>query len=174
MVEIWKDIPGFEGKYQASDQGRVRSLDRDVQGRHKSGTEFKRLLRGKILTPAIYCKTGHLSLPLGRSTNGIPVHQLVLLAFEGPCPKGEEVRHKNGVSSDNRLENLEYGTRTENILDVYHQGKRWRKLNIEDVKEIRKLLSGGVKGVRIAEAFNVSEQSISKIKRGGAYSWLKL
>lgn len=160
MVEVWKDIPGHEGDYQVSDLGKVRSLDRCVNNVNKKGTEFKRFLRGKVLAPAVFCKTGHLALPLGRRTRGIPVHQLVLLAFEGPCPEGLEVRHLNGDPQDNRLENLQYGTRTENILDVYHQGKRWRKLNIEDVHEIRKRISEGEKITAIAKDFNLSATTV--------------
>lgn len=171
--EVWLDIPGFEGKYQVSDQGRVRSLDRLVRGKHRSGTEFQRLSPGKVLTPAVYCKTGHLSLPLGRLTNGIPVHQLVLLAFQGPCPDGQEVRHKNGNPKDNRLINLEYGTRTENILDVYHQGKKWRKLSAADVHDIRSKLAAGVTGASLAREYKVTDQSISRIKRGETFKWLK-
>lgn len=172
-LEVWKDIPGHEGNYQVSDKGRVRSLDRYSTGRSRKGNEFKRLLKGKVLKPAVYCKTGHLSLPLGRGTHGLPVHQLVLLAFEGPCPEGLEVRHLNGESQDNRLTNLKYGTRTENILDVYHQGKRWRKLNIKDVQEIRRRLAEKERVVLIAEDFNVSAVTIYNIRKGTIYGWLE-
>ncbi|WJY27425.1 HNH endonuclease [Sporosarcina trichiuri] len=172
-LEEWKDIPGHEGKYQVSNLGRVRSLDRYVRGETKNGTEFKRLARGKILTPGVFTKCGHLSLPLGRRTHGRPVHQLVLLAFEGPCPEGMEVRHLNGDPQDNRLANLEYGTRTENILDVYRQGKRWRKLSTEDVQEIRRRLASEEAVKSIAASFEVSIVTIYNIKKGVFYGWLK-
>ena len=172
-MEIWKDIPGHEGRYQVSNLGRVRSLDRYVKGRSRNGSEFKRLSPGKILSPAPYCKTGHLSLPLGRRTNGQPVHRLVLLAFVGPCPEGMEVRHLNGDPTDNRLSNLKYGTRTENIIDVYRQGKRWRKLSTDEVSRIRRKLEKGMTGASVARVFGVSEQTISNIKRGVNFKWLK-
>jgi hypothetical protein len=59
-----------------------------------------------------------------------------MLTFVGAPPDGMEVLHNNGDPTDNRLENLRYGTRTENILDVYRQGKVWRKLSVDDVQAI--------------------------------------
>lgn len=174
MDEIWKDIPGYEGKYQASTQGRIRSLDRSVSGTcHFTGQPFTRKIKGKILRPGRYCKTGHLSVVLGRGTPGKPVHQLVMRTFIGEPPKGTEVLHINGKPDDNALSNLRYGTRTENILDVYKQGKVWRKLTIEDVYDIRFELLCGIKGTAIAEKYGVSNSAISVIKRGRCYQWLK-
>lgn len=173
LTETWKDIPGYEGSYQASSLGQIRSVDRAITQIGRWGTPFTRRLKGKILKPGRYCRSGHVSVVLGRGTVGKPVHQLVTLAFLGEPGLYEEVRHKNGDPTDNRIENLHYGTRTENILDVYHQGGRWRKLSIKDVIEIRKLLKSGKQGSAIARMFNVSESTISSIKRGASYSWLK-
>lgn len=171
--EIWKDIPGHEG-YQASSLGRVRSVDRvKVLTHWLSGKTFEKTLKGKILSPAPYCKTEHLSLPLGRGTNGIPVHQLILMTFIGPCPKGMEVLHKNGISTDNRLENLRYGTRTENILDVYNDNGRWRKLSESQVQSIKNRLAKGEKGSKLADEFGVSQTIISQIKLGKIFWWVE-
>ena len=76
------------------------------------------------------------------------------------------------TGTDNRLSNLRYGTRTENILDVYWQGKKWRKLGIDDVEEIRFAMYCGWSGKEIAGKFHVSETTISRIKCGRAYKWL--
>jgi hypothetical protein len=136
--EIWKDIPGYEGRYQASSFGRIKSLKRQVRGANPyTRNTFLRTLPERILRPGRYCKAGHVSVVLGRGTTGIPVHQLIMVTFVGESPKGMEVLHNNGDPTDNRLENLRYDTRTENILDVYRQGGRWRKLDIEDVFAIR-------------------------------------
>ena len=173
-MEIWKDIPGYEGKYQASTEGRIRSIDRPVRGIcHYTGKEFYRRVKGRILRPGRYCKNGHVSVVLGHDAVGSPVHQLVMLTFVGPVPDGMEILHINGKPTDNRLSNLRYGTRTENILDVYHQGGIWRKLSVEDVGAIRFGLWCGIKGVELAAMFNVSQNTISKIKNGGSFSWLK-
>lgn len=170
--EIWKDIPGYEGKYQASNMGRIKSLSRKVPVKSRSGTWSTRTVQELILKPGKYCKSGHLSVVLGKRTPGKPVHQLILKTFVGPSCPGMEVLHKNGDPTDNRLENLHYGTRTENILDVYRQGKAWRKLTIDDVEAIRFGLSTGIKGRELASMFNVSEDTISKIKKGVSFSWL--
>ncbi|PKZ45231.1 NUMOD4 motif-containing HNH endonuclease [Gardnerella vaginalis] len=172
--EIWKDIPGYEGKYQASTEGRIRSLSRYVRGRcHFTGHYFKRKIKGRILRSGKFCKTGHLSVVLGHGENGRPVHQLVLLTFKGKPDKDQEVLHINGDPADNRLCNLRYGTRTENILDVYKQGGKWRKLSIEDVYMIRFYLLCGFTGSSIAKKFNVSPFTISCIKLRRTYGWLK-
>lgn len=172
--EIWKDIPGYEGRYQASSLGRVKSLERKVRSvNHYTGREFLRTVPERILRPGQYSKSGHLSVVLEHSGNGQPVHQLVMKAFKGNPPVEMEVLHINGDPTDNRIENLRYGTRTENILDVYRQGGRWRKLSIEDVESIRFSLYCGMHGVDLANEFRVSQTTISNIKYGRIYWWIK-
>lgn len=174
IEEIWKDIPGFEGKYQASTMGRIKSLDRLVRGKcHFTGHDFYRMIHGRILKPGRFCKSGHVSVVLGRGGIGKPVHQLIVLTFLGPCPNGCEVLHENGIPTDNRICNLRYGTRTENILDVYKDGGRWRKLSTDDVENIRFNLSCGITGVELASMYGVSSSTISRIKLGRSFGWLK-
>ena len=174
MNEVWKDIPGYEGKYQASTEGRIRSLDFEVNGIcHYTGKPFKRRIKGRILRPGKHSKSGHVSVVLGRRTSGKPVHQLVMKTFVGAPPEGEEVLHINGKPNDNRLSNLRYGSRTENILDVFRQGRRWRKLAIEDVYDIRFELLCGFSGHSIAARYDISDDTVSKIKTGRVYGWLK-
>ena len=86
MGEKWRDIPGYEGKYQASTKGRVRSLTRRVRV-VAHGTEATRVTRGRVLRPGRYCKSGHLSVVLGHGASGSPVHRLVALTFLGPPPE---------------------------------------------------------------------------------------
>jgi len=106
MQEIWKAVPGYEGKYEVSNLGRVNS--------------FVKYKAGLILKPG-RMPSGHLSVALGRGHSRC-VHELVLLAFIGaPLPK-HECRHLNGNPADNRLENLKWGTRSENILDAVAHG----------------------------------------------------
>lgn len=174
MQEIWKDIKGYENKYQVSNLGRVRSLERIVKSKNRyTGEPFDRKIKGKILKPGRYTKSGHVSVVLGRNQNGSPVHQLVMKTFAGEPPAGMEVLHINGNSSDNRLSNLRYGTRTENILDVYKLGGVWRKLSIEDVYQIRFEILCGLTGKDISKKHNISESTVSCIKRGDTFSWLK-
>ena len=173
-MEVWKDIPGYEGRYQASTEGHIRSVDRIVYSRSRTTRlPFARRLKGQVLTPGRFCKAGHVSVVLGRKTAGIPVHQLIMRTFVGEPAEGQEVRHKNGDPTDNRLANLEYGTRTENILDVYRQGKAWRTLTVSDVRDIRQRLANGERNVDIAKLYGVSEAAISGIKHRRCYAWLE-
>jgi hypothetical protein len=94
-------------------------------------------------------------------------------AFIGRPPAGEEVLHNNGDPTDNRIENLRYGTRTENILDVYRQGGRWRKLSTDDVGAIRFSHFCGIRASDVAREFSVSPQVISSIKHRRTFKWLK-
>jgi hypothetical protein len=126
VTEVWKDIPGYEGRYQVSDLGRVRSLDHRVR-LVSQGVETTRLSPGKILRPGP-SPTGHLSVSLGKG-NSKGVHTLVLLAFVGPRPEGQESLHLNHTPADNRLVNLRYGTRSENVLMDYETGGRVADLN---------------------------------------------
>lgn len=120
-MENWKDIPGFEGRYQVSDLGRVRSLDHRVRVVCK-GVDTTRLSPGRILRPG-RTKSGHVSVAIGRGNSRL-VHQLVLEAFVGPRPDGYDTLHLNHRPDDNRLINLRYGTRSENVAMDWAVGTR--------------------------------------------------
>lgn len=105
-VEVWKDIPEYEGLYQASTFGKIRSLDRYVNNR------FKNILRkGKILKPS-KSKNGYLRVVLMK--DGIKkyysVHRIVAKTFLPNNLKLEQINHKNEIKTDNRIENLEWCT----------------------------------------------------------------
>jgi hypothetical protein len=106
VSETWLPIPGYEGRWDVSTEGRVRSLPR-------------RRTRGGILRQRIN-KRGYMSLVLGSETH--EVHRLVALAFIGPRPVGHEVRHIDGDRQNARASNLAYGTRSENVLDKRAHG----------------------------------------------------
>lgn len=171
MEEIWKDIPGYVGKYQASSHGRIRSVDRYVPcGNQGKG---RKLLRGRVLRPAGQKTDPHLRVVLGHKAHGACVHTLVALTFLGPRPEGADVRHLDGDPLNNRVDNLSYGSRMDNILDVYRVGRPWRTLTVSDVLAIRARLNNGEKGSVIAKDFGVTQACISSIKTGRAYAWLK-
>lgn len=172
MTEEWKDIPGYEGRYQASTLGRIRSLDRRVRV-VAHGTEATRLIKGRVLRPGVFEKSGHVSVVLGHGANGSPVHQLVALTFIGPRPEGMDICHNDGNPKNNAVSNLRYDTRSENNKDVLRQGKRWRKLNLADVDKIREMLAQGMRGREIAKIYGVSDQIICAIKKGRTFGWYK-
>lgn len=109
--EHWRAVPGYEGLYQASDHGRVRSLPRPCTS-------------GRILKAKIRSRDGHAEVALSKDgrVRVCSVHQLVMLAFVGARPEGLEIRHRNGHPADNRLSNLAYGTTSENHRDRVHHG----------------------------------------------------
>lgn len=123
-MEIWKDLPGQEGRYQVSNTGNVRSTDRPVRV-VCHGVDTVRIAKGKLLRPGRN-KSGHVTVAIGKG-NSRQVHQLVLEAFVGPRPAGCEVLHLNHNPADNRLENLRYGTRSENLRMDYAAGTRQGK-----------------------------------------------
>lgn len=118
--EEWRAIPGFEGRYEISDQGRVRSLDRIVR-RFQYGKWADQPVRGRLLKQS-RAKSGHMVLMLGRRSGIVLVHRLVLEAFSGPPPPGCECCHNNGDSTDNRIKNLRWDTRSGNNFDRVRHG----------------------------------------------------
>lgn len=164
VVEEWRDIPGQEGHYQVSSLGRLRSLDRSV--RHAKGGLRK--IKGRLLKPGL-ARTGHLLTPLGRRTHGQLVHRLVAVAFIGPCPDGQEVRHLNGDPADNRVENLAYGTRRRNNMDVVLHGRR--ALTPPQIRAIREMYPTRKYGdlTRLAGQFGVSLSTVHAAAVGRLY-----
>ena len=121
-METWKAIPGYEGEYEVSDHGRVRSLDRYVECVGPVKGRYLSKKKGRVLRPGP-SNYGHLSVVLGRNKTRM-VHELVLRAFVGAPPEKHECCHNNGNPADNRLENLRWDTRGANIRDAIKQG-RW-------------------------------------------------
>lgn len=109
--EIWKDIDGFEGLYQASSEGRIRSLDREVAG--KAGSV--RILKGKLLKPGMD-KDGYLQAKLSKEgkIRTFKVHRLVYAAFNGEIPNELQINHIDEDKTNNRLENLNLMTPKQN------------------------------------------------------------
>lgn len=169
-MKRWRDIPGFKGYYQASTDGQVRSVDRLIPNSVGSG---HRLMKGKILNPAVYKNPGYptVALSMKGKVEYYSVHSLVLLAFVGPCPEGMECRHKNGVKTDNRLENIEWNTRSKNQLDRVEHGtsnsgerNHHAKLTDRDVLQIRRLYqTGKYTQARLARKFKISASIVSEI-----------
>ena len=170
--EYWTDITGYEGHYQISNYGNVRSLDRETI--NSIGAKRKR--KGKVLTPFTN-STGYFYVTLsnGNSRKNKRLHCLVARAFL-PNPKSKRtVNHINGKKGDNNLCNLEWATDSENHTHAFKTGlkelcgvaKRDRKLTNTQVLEIRKLIKqGGLMQKQIGEMFNVYRTTISNIKLG--------
>lgn len=162
-MEEWRDIPGYVGFYQASDEGRIRSLERLLPSAVSDGIRKEK----KVLNPGL---DGNGRLHVALSREGIvrhfQVHRLVLEAFVGLCPEGMECLHGDGVPVNCRLDNLRWGTRLENKADQKRHGTLNtgpKKLTMEDVVEIRK---STLTQRELAIQFGVSQVTICHIKRG--------
>jgi len=116
--ETWRPIAGFEGLYEVSDLGRVRSLPREI----RNGPHGRTRREGRILAPRI--RRRYLAVTLSRSGDHltVSVHGLVAAAFIRPCPPGQQVRHGPSGKLDNRAVNLSYGTPAENSADKVRDG----------------------------------------------------
>jgi hypothetical protein len=171
--EIWRAIPGYDGLYEVSDAGRVRSLDRPV--RHRLGGVFTR--RGRLLRPCVTSAGYHqVTLTVGGFWVTRVVHKLVVAAFIGPRAPGMVTRHLDGDKTNNRTSNLAYGTSQENSDDMQRHGTvpkgvahSMAKLTEDDVLRIR---SSAASGVALAEQFGVSNQLISRIRTRGIWKHL--
>lgn len=114
--EVWRPVVGWEGAYEVSSLGRVRSLDRVIVTRR-----YKRRMSGRILTPSID-KNGYLFFSIRKKN--VKLHRVVCEAFHGNPPQGlSVVRHLNGDPGDNRPSNLMWGTRKENSADTKRHGR---------------------------------------------------
>lgn len=140
-VEIWKNIPEYEGYCQVSSLGRVKSLDRYIK--HNNGIE--RFLKGRILIPTI-SKYGYLRIGLNKEGKSkiLSVHQLVAIAFHKHTPCGHKVvvDHKDFNRQNNHKDNLRIITARENTnlkhikSSSIHVGVSWKAKNKKWVAQI--------------------------------------
>lgn len=164
IIEEWRPIAGYEGVYEVSDQGRVRSLDRLV--RANSGWRSTGI---RYFTPSPSGKNRKYKKVLLRNPKKqYLVHRLVLEAFVGPRPDNCEARHLDGDPSNNRLDNLAWGTKAENEADKIKHGTLLcgtanpaSKLTEADVLRIR---ASNKRQVDLAQAYGVSQAVISAVR----------
>lgn len=162
-MEEWRDIPGYEGVYRISDQGRIMRI--------KSGPGAR---PGLILKPYVRPDGYHnITLWSDNVSHKYYIHRLVLVAFLGPPPPNHEVNHKDGCKSNNCLDNLEWMERSANMFHRHRvlgqigpQGERCgkAKLTADQVREIRRLYgTGNYQQKDLADAFHVSRTAIQQI-----------
>lgn len=171
LEEQWRAVPGYEGRYEVSSLGRVRSLDRICEG--KDGRS--ELHKGKVLKPCPKVN-GYLEVSLrdGKSRKHRLIHHLVAAAFLGPRPDRLDVRHADGNRKNNAVENLSYGTRSENLRDCYRYGGRKGngKLFADDVVDIKRRLEKGESPVNLAEEYGVNSAAIYHIRSGKTFGYI--
>lgn len=146
--EEWEDIPGYEGLYQASTHGRIRSYDKYVKCRGVG----QRFMTGRVLKQ-FKDRYGYLRISLhkGGKIKTYKVHRLVLTVFDHPPKPGEQCNHKDGDKENIYIENLEWCTakqncdHRDNVLGKHNRGERQGShvLTDRDVREIRVHLKEG-------------------------------
>lgn len=161
MNEEWKPVVGYEGRYEVSDQGRVCSFI----GMGSAGIQRE----SHLLTPRLHTG-GYLRVQLdGRDYY---IHRLVLETFVGPCPKGFECCHgPNHTQTDNRLCNLRWGSRSDNMVDVVHNGKHnTTRINSVQARIIRRCRELNVKSSFLSEIFGIARGIITDVACGRTWS----
>lgn len=177
--EKWVPVPGFEGFYEVSSIGRVRSVDHytepkvDSIGRHQP----RALMKGKIIAQRKH-QFGYWVVTLSKNNKIFTrvVHRLVAEGFYGPRPKGNVIRHLNGNPEDNRVENLAYGTQKENMQDaiqqdtVEHGERRGNALHTnEEIRQLKRDLICGMSTGEAAKKYKMPQSQVCKIADGNAW-----
>lgn len=171
--EKWLPVPSWEGIYEVSNLGRVRSVD-GVTDYIVKGTVRSRKKRGKVLAP-VFFPNGYKYVTLAKGARREPrlVHRLVAAAFIGEPPVNQVVCHNNGIKTDNRAENLRYDWHKNNSADMQIHGTlllgeahRGSKLTDKDVVVIHRLRANGVGIGVIARSFGCTNENVSSILSG--------
>lgn len=187
VEEIWKDIEGYEGKYQVSNLGNARSLDRYVK--HNTSKTKEIFRKGQNLKPLKNHK-GYLSIDIGTGKGDrktVFIHRMVAKAFiPNPKPnKYNQINHKNGIKSDNRAVNLEWCNNSINQLHAYkhglnkrvdYAGKPKRPVmqidpKTDEVINVFESIADAAKHINYKQKSNISQVCLGKRNLCGGYYW---
>lgn len=178
MKEIWKDIEGYEELYQVSNLGRIKALRKRV---HKiiKGKECYPLCREKILKISNHNRNGYLKINITK--NNIPktyeIHRLVAQAFIANQNNLPQVNHKNGIKTDNRVENLEWVTVSQNHKHAFENGlKKPTSKKVIQYSKNNKFIKQWDSMTEASKKMNICKTDISacargKIRTAGGYKW---
>lgn len=162
----WRPVKDFEGYYEVSNTGLVRSVDREIKHSRGSGTFTK---KGKVLKPASD-KNGYLLISLSRNSKQIKVriHRLVAQAFIENVNNLPLVNHKDGVKSNNSIINLEWCDHSQNAIHAKDLGltkiigeeNPSSKLSKQDVLNIRHMYFMGYKSRHLQYLYDISSATV--------------
>jgi hypothetical protein len=160
-MEVWKTIEDFTN-YEISNYGRIRR-------KYFKGYKYRKpvIQKGYCTITFVFNKT---------SFKKFQIHRLVAEAFIENIDKKKCVNHINGIKNDNRLENLEWCTYSENekhsfdVLGKVTNGIIRRKIKLEDIEKIKQLYNSGITQTKIAGIFNVNSSTISLLVNNKTYT----
>ena len=156
----WRDIPLFEGYYQASADGLIQSIKRTVFSKRHGG--YKEL-KSKVLKTQL-THNGYEMICLSKSNDKYTkrVHRLIAETFLGKCPNGMVVHHKDHNKLNNDISNLEYVSKQKNTQEYYKTiGKSCGSVPINDIPVIIDRVANGMEIYKIADEYNVSRNDIA-------------
>jgi hypothetical protein len=175
MQEIWKDVVGYEGIYMVSSFGRMKSKERIVE-RKKMGNYFQ---KEAIIEGSEYHGYKVTTIVKNKIKKNKFIHVLIAEAFLGPKPEKMEVCHNDGDRKNNAIENLRYGTRSDNVRDSIKHGTYKRppivrgskrsdaKINEEIAKQIKE---SDESSYILAKKLNISRALISNVRRNKSWT----
>ncbi len=175
--EIWKDVVGYEGLYQVSYLGNVRSCEASFNHRYGQRVRVSKM-KAQATT-----KSGYKTVNLFRDNwiKVFKVHRLLMIAFVPNLENKKTVNHKDGDKANNNINNLEWATHSENVNHAVKNGLKntaigqdsaSSKLYNQDVIEIRILSERGIRHRILSSIFGVSENQISLIINNKSWSHL--
>lgn len=179
IKQEWRPIPGYEGLYEVSGQGEVRSLDRVVRYPHGKPD---RLFKGKVLKQCLNVNKHYYGVRLSKQgkTKLWLIHQLVAMAFLGERPEGMVICHGASGKLCNTVQNLSYDTPAKNSFDQWRDGTKLygekcpnSKLTAAQVKAIKKEYSSGARNKDLAIKYGVSPSRICDIIKGRGWNHLE-
>lgn len=154
---VWKDVKGYEGLYQVSNSGLIRSVERfDCKNKRQQEVILKHSNNGKGYSNVVLCKNG--------KPRTFYIHKIVAEAFIPKIEGKNFINHKDGNKQNNNVNNLEWCTRSENMKHAYKNGLAHvvnKKLSDEDIKYIQSQ-KGKKSCFELAKEFDVSFQLICR------------
>lgn len=174
MQEVWKDIKGYEGLYQISNLGRVKSLQKIVNQRRRSCYTKEKILKPNVLwTNYLY-----VNLYKNKKPKHCLIHKMIAIAFI-PNPMNKPfVNHIDGNKQNNSIDNLEWVTSSENNLHAIRNSLRKYETQKKKIKQIKNGIviakynslteAHNITGIRIGA---ISAVLTKRIKSSGGYEW---
>ena len=182
MSERWRDVVGWDGFYQVSDMGNVRTKQRTFMRPHSKTTRLvEYTYKAAPIKPWINTTTRYPMVTLNArgKKKKESVHRMVLFAFVGPPGPRQIACHWNGTPGDNRLQNLRWDSYEANVSDAVRHGRAslgeknpMSKLTVSNVRSIRRKLANGGRPSIIGKEFGTTPEAISAIKHGKNWAWL--